>query len=183
MATHHPEAIQSPSIAGTQPEQKAKYKDIAQVFGEMPDMAIPSESQREARINTGSLCLYEVLDAVIEESIVIEQGTAIALNQSTDGLLLFMRRAPRVAQLIEVRSSRQEWGRTMKVFDVRWTRTVKVEWFDNLYVVGCRRMFGLCDSLSFEPAVFMNVSDAVVDVFSNGQAIDGIAAHSICTSH
>ena len=149
MATHHPEAIQSPSIAVTQPEQKAKYKDIAQVFGEMPDTAIPSESRCEARTNTGCLCLYEVLDAMGEESVVIEQGTAIALNRSTEGMCLFLAQVPQPKQLIEVHTFRSGWGQTANVFEVRWARPLQVESFENLYLVGCQRIFGPCHYLSF----------------------------------
>jgi hypothetical protein len=76
-----------------------------------------------------------VLEAIEKKSAVIERGKAIALNRSTEGMLLFMGRAPHAKPLIEVH--------------VRWIRPVQVESFGDLYLVGCRRMFGPCHYLSF----------------------------------
>jgi hypothetical protein len=45
--------------------------------------------------------LFEAID---EESVVIEQGEAFALNQSKEGMLLLMGEAPQAKQLIEVHS-------------------------------------------------------------------------------
>jgi hypothetical protein len=102
----------------------------------------------EARADYQCLCSYEVLDAMGEESAVIEQGTAIQLNQSPTGMLLFMRKAPRVEQLIEVQSPRYESGWTAIIFDVQWTKPVHVESFGSLYLVGCRRFVGPSHYLS-----------------------------------
>jgi hypothetical protein len=90
-----------------------------------------------------------MIEAIEEESFVIEQGTAITLNRSTEGVLLCMRQAPHVMQMIEVRSPCAGLYRTMIVFDVRWVRPVHVESSGHLYLVGCRRMFGPCHYLSF----------------------------------
>ncbi len=68
-------------------------------------------------------------EAIEEESVVIEQGKAIALNRSTEGMLLCMRQAPHVMQMIEVRIPCYRWRRTATVFDVRWVRSVHVESF------------------------------------------------------
>ena len=108
-----------------------------------------SEHRCEARMDSHCLCLYKVLEAIEEESVVIEQGKAIALNQSTKGILLFMRQAPHARQLIEVHTPRYRWSRAVTVFDVRWIRPVQVGSFGNLYLVGCQRMFGPCHYLSF----------------------------------
>jgi hypothetical protein len=96
-----------------------------------------------------SMCSYEVLEVIDEQSAVIEQGKAFALNRSTKGMLLFMALAPRAKQLIEVHTLRSGWGRTANVFEVRWTRPVQVESFGNLYLVGCQRIFGPCRYLLF----------------------------------
>jgi hypothetical protein len=106
---------------------------------------IPLERRSEARKGHQDLCSYEMLDAKEGVSAVIEQGTAVALNWSAEGILLLMRRAPQAKHLIEVRSSRQGWGGTVDVYGVRWTETVPVESFENLYLVGCQRIFGPCD--------------------------------------
>ena len=68
---------------------------------------------------------------------------------STEGMLLFMGRAPHAKQLIEVDTPRSGWGRTVNVFETRWAKPVQVESHGNLYLVGCRRIFGPCHYLSF----------------------------------
>jgi hypothetical protein len=149
MATHTPEQTLSYAAAGTQPEQKAGSTDAGHRFAAMPAMA-PSLGRRcEARKDYQCLCSYEVLEAIEEQSVVITQGKAVALNRSTQGMLLFMRQAPHAKQLIEVHTPRSRWCRTMMVLDVRWTRLVQVESFGDLYLVGCRRTFGPCHYLSF----------------------------------
>jgi hypothetical protein len=95
------------------------------------------------------MCSYEVFEAIDEESVVIEQGEAFALNRSTEGMLLFMGQAPHAKQLIEVHTPRSGWGRTANVFEVRWTRPIQVESPGNLYLVGCRRIFAPCHYLLF----------------------------------
>ena len=95
------------------------------------------------------VCSYEMLDALEEESFVIEQGEALALNLSTEGMLFCMRWAPHVKRLIEVHASRSGWGRTVSIFETRWVKPVPVESQGNLNLVGCRRIFGPCHYLSF----------------------------------
>ena len=95
------------------------------------------------------ICSYEMLEVINEDSVVIEQGEAIAVNRSTEGMLLFMGMAPHAKQLIEVHTSRLAWGRTANVFEARWARQVRVESLGDLYLVGCRRIFGPCHYLSF----------------------------------
>jgi hypothetical protein len=140
-------SMPSHSTADTQREQKGGNKDTDLRSSLMPSTC-PGR-RCEARKNYQCLCSYEVLEAIEEESVLIERGKAIALNQSTKGMLLFMRQAPHTRQLIEVHTPRHRWGRTVNVFDVRWIRPVQVESFGNLYLVGCQRVFGPCHYLSF----------------------------------
>ena len=90
------------------------------------------------------MCSYEVIEAIDEESVVIGQGEAFALNRSTEGLLLLIALAPHAKQLIEVHTFRSGWGWAVNVFETRWARPVQVESLGNLYLVGCRRIFGPC---------------------------------------
>lgn len=147
MASHIHHPTPSHSTADTQREQKGENKDTDDRSSLMP-VTCPGR-RCEARKDYQSLCSYEVLEAIEEESVVIEKGEAIALNRSTKGILLFMRQAPHTRQLIEVHTPRHRWGRTVNVFDVRWMRPVQVESCGNLYLVGCRRIFGPCHYLSF----------------------------------
>jgi hypothetical protein len=114
-----------------------------------PGIAIDPGRRCEMRADYWRVCSYEVLEAIEEESVVIEKGKTVAVNRSTEGMLLFMRQAPHTKQLIEVHVLRGRCGRTMNVFNVRWFRPVQVESLGNLYLVGCRRIFGPCHYLSF----------------------------------
>jgi hypothetical protein len=148
MATGRSETILAYSVTSTEQEPNVRRTDVDQAPNVTPGLTISLGRKSEGRKDHQELCSYELLDASEEESAVIEQGTAVALNRSMEGILLLMRRAPQVKQLIEVHSSRQGWGGTVDVFGVRWTKTVPVESFENLYLVGCQRMFGPCDNVS-----------------------------------
>ena len=95
------------------------------------------------------ICSYEMLEVINEDSVIIAQGEAIAVNRSTEGMLLFMGMALHAKQLIEVHTSPLAWGRTANVFEARWARQVRVESLGDLYLVGCRRIFGPCHYLLF----------------------------------
>jgi len=90
-----------------------------------------------------------VAEAIDEELAFIDQGEAFVLNQSAEGLLLVMGRDLHVTQLIEVHASHSRWGRTANVYEVRWIKPILVESFGNLYLVGCRWIFGPYHYLSF----------------------------------
>jgi hypothetical protein len=148
MTMRNLEAKFSPYAAVTLQEQNVGNIDVDQASAVMPDTAITPGRRCEVRMDYRCMCSYEVLQAIDEELSVIEQGNAFAFNWSTEGMLLFMALAPHVKQLIEVHTPRSEWGRTANVFEVRWTRSVQVESFGNLYLVGCRLLFGPCHDLS-----------------------------------
>jgi hypothetical protein len=149
MAMHIDEAMRSNFAAGTQRKQNIENKDVDLASAAMQATAIPPKRRCELRMDYRCLCSYEALKVLEGESVVIEQGTAFALNRSTEGMLLFMRQASQPKQLIEVHTLRSGWGRTANVFEVRWARPVQVESFESLYLVGCRRVFGPCHYLSF----------------------------------
>jgi hypothetical protein len=149
MATHRLAPTFSPSTADTQRQQKGGTEDPDHRSAVMLPRAIYTERRCESRMDSRLLCSYEMIEAIEEESVVIEQGKAIALNRSTEGMLLCMRPAPHVMQMIEVRIPCYRWCRTATVFDVRWIRSVHMESFGHLYLVGCRRVFGPCHYLSF----------------------------------
>ena len=112
--------------------------------------AIPPPARRdETRVKCRSMCTYEVFEADDAQSVVIEQGEAFALNRSTEGILLVMGKAPQDNQSIEVHTSRFGWGKTVNVFEVRWSKPVQVESRGHLYLVGCRRTCGPYHYLSF----------------------------------
>ena len=149
MATHTFEAMLSHYTAVTLQEQHVGNTEVDQASGVIPATTIPPGRRCEARMEYRRMCSYEVIKAMDEKSVVIEQGETFALNRSMEGMLLFMGRPPDATQLIKVYSTRLGRGRTVNVFESRWTKPVHVESLGNLYLVGCRRIFGPCHYLSF----------------------------------
>ncbi|MEK7764488.1 MAG: hypothetical protein AAB433_23190 [Nitrospirota bacterium] len=149
MATHIFEAMFSHSASAPQRKQKVGNKDIDQVSVVTPVMATLPERRREARMDYRHMCSYAVFESIEGKSVVIEQGEAFALNRSTEGILLLMGQAPHAKQLIELRTPRSGWGRTVTVFETRWVKPIQVESLGSLYLVGCQRTFGSCHYLSF----------------------------------
>jgi hypothetical protein len=139
MATHNNITI-SPA---TGLELIVEPKGAAQLSAEMSTATVRLERRGEARIDFRQSCSYEVLEAIEEESVVIRQGEAFALNWSKEGMLLIMGQALFDKQLFEVQNFHSGSGWTMNVFETRWARPVPVESLGKLYLVGCRRIFGL----------------------------------------
>ncbi|HSS30493.1 MAG TPA: hypothetical protein VLL06_05700 [Nitrospiraceae bacterium] len=149
MATHTLEAMLSHCTAVSLRERQVGNREFDQTSSRLPVGAIPLSRRCEERMEYRGICSYEMLEVINEDSLIIEQGEAIAVNRSTEGMLLFMGIAPHVKQLIEVHTSRFGWGRTANVFEARWVSQVRVESLGDLYLVGCRRIFGPCHYLSF----------------------------------
>lgn len=142
MVTHDNKTILSLSARATGQEENAGNKDASQVPAEMSARAVPLERRGEARMDYRQSCSYEVLEAIEEESVVIRQGEAFALNRSTGGMLLLMGQALFDKQVFEVESPHSGSGRTVNVFEARWARPIPVESLGKLYLVGCQRIFG-----------------------------------------
>jgi hypothetical protein len=143
MATHIREAPRSHSAAVTQRKLNVGKKDLGHASAVMPAVAISPGRRCEVRMDYRDMCSYEMLESIGEESVVIRQGEAFALNWSAGGMLFLIALAPHTKQVFEVRTSRSEWERTVNIFETRWTRPIQVGSQGNLYLVGCRRIFGL----------------------------------------
>jgi hypothetical protein len=137
------------SEAFTLKEEKLGNIDFDQASAELRAATILPGRRCEARMDDRRLCPYEVIEAKEEKSVIIGQGEAFILNQSMGGMLLLIDLAPQAKQLIEVRTRRSGWGWTLNILEARWAKPVQVESLGNLYLVGCRRVFGSCNSLSF----------------------------------
>ena len=149
MATQTLDARRSLSSAIIAQEQHIGEIDLQQASAVLSATMTPPARRSEARVEYRSMCTYELLEAGDAQSVVIEQGEAFALNRSTEGILLVMGKAPQTKQSIEVHTSRFGWGKTVNVFEVRWSKPVQVEALGHLCLVGCRRTFGPCHYLSF----------------------------------
>ena len=150
MATQTLEEILSHSAAVTRRKRNLGNQDVGQAFPVMPAMAIPSERRCKVRVKYRCRCSYEVAEAIDREVAFFEYGEAFALNRSVGGMLLVMGHALHVAQLVEVQAFHSQLGRTVNVCEARWTRPIQVESLGNLYLVGCRRLFGLITILRSE---------------------------------
>jgi hypothetical protein len=143
MATQIRGATRPHSAVVTQRGLNRRKKGIDHASAVMPAVADPPGRRCETRKDYRDMCSYEVLESIGEESVVIRQGEALALNWSVGGMLFLIALAPHTKQLIEVRTTRSGWGRTVNIFETRWPRSIQVGSQGNLYLVGCRRIFGL----------------------------------------
>ena len=149
MTTHVLEATLSDNTTVAWKEPHVENKEASRLFNAMTAAAIPPERRCEARVEYRCRCSYEVAEVIDEELAFFEQGEAFAFNRSAEGMLLIMGHALHVTQLFEVHAFHSRWGRTANVYEARWTRPIQVESLGNLYLVGCRRIFGPCQYFSF----------------------------------
>ena len=87
-------------------------------------------------------CAYELCASGGGGTATIQQGQAFTLNRSAHGILLLMGDAPRVNQLIGIHNAALGWRRSTMVYQVRWTRPLRVESQGDLFLVGCRQVTG-----------------------------------------
>ena len=99
--------------------------------------------RQEARVEDCHCCAYEICETDEDGAVAICEGQLVTVNRSAHGILLMMREAPRVNQLIEVHSTKLGWLRSMMVYQVRWTRPIQIELQDDMFLVGCRLTVGL----------------------------------------
>lgn len=149
MAMHTLESTHSNPAALMEGGWEEGSETAGQASAVIPVASISRVRRREARTDDRQMCSYELLEAVKEEAVAIRYGEAIMLNRSVEGMLLLMDPAPDTSQIIEVRTSRSRWARTIHIFETRWVRPLQVEQQGILYLVGCRRIFGPCHYLSF----------------------------------
>jgi hypothetical protein len=149
MTTHTLEETPADPAAVVQEGRSVERGNVDQAPAEMSAAATPQGRRSEARMDERRKCSYEVLKAIEGKSFVTGRGEAVTLNQSTEGMLLLIAVAPHANRLIEVHTSRPGWSRTVDIVETRWTRPLEVKTEGNLYLVGCRRVFGPCHYLSF----------------------------------
>jgi len=100
------------------------------------------ERRREPRVEQWQPCSYEASESPGEFSSNTQVGETVALDQSQEGILLFMDRAPLPTKMLEVHTSQGLGRKTLLVFDVRWVKSVQVPSVGEYFLVGCRRTFG-----------------------------------------
>jgi hypothetical protein len=86
--------------------------------------------------------MYETCESSGGGAATIQQGQAFTLNRSAHGILLLMGDVPQVDQLIGINNAQLGWRRSTMVYQVRWTRPLRVESQGDLFLVGCRQVTG-----------------------------------------
>lgn len=107
------------------------------------DSSMGHNRRQEARVEDCHCCAYELCEPDRNGAVALCEGQLVTVNRSAHGILLMMREAPRVDQLIEVHSTKLGWLRSTMVYHVRWTRPMQVETGEPMFLVGCRLTVGL----------------------------------------
>ncbi len=100
------------------------------------------QSRREERLALRRVCSYEMIEGLGEESIVIHQGEAFALNICSDGILLLMDQTPQIQQLLEIHTLSSKRSHVLTLFEVCWTRQIQFGMHGRKCLVGCKLTFG-----------------------------------------
>ena len=116
MATHILEELHSYSAAITRWERNVGNHNVDQASVVVSGTAPSPQRRYEARMDYRRMCSYEVVEASGGRSVVTGQGEALAVNRSTDGILLLTALVPHAKQLIEVHTPRFGWGRTCLLY-------------------------------------------------------------------
>lgn len=98
--------------------------------------------RREARVNEQKVCAYSLCESLNGERVTIEQGEVYCINRSEHGILVLMGGRPRTQQLLELHVAETRWEYSLSLYEVQWTKIVPVESHGDLFLVGCRLVFG-----------------------------------------
>lgn len=116
--------------------------DVAMVgVGKDVEVSFPSR-RREARVNEQKVCAYSLCESLDGQQVTIEQGEVYCVNRSEHGILVLMGGRPRKQQLMELHVAETRWEYSLSLYEVQWTKLVPVESHGELFLVGCRLVFG-----------------------------------------
>jgi len=96
----------------------------------------------EERVNEQKVCAYSLCESLDGERVTIEQGEVYCVNRSEHGILVLMGGRPRKQQLLELHVAETRWEYSLSLYEVRWTKSVPVESQGELFLAGCRLVFG-----------------------------------------
>lgn len=105
------------------------------------EIACPSR-RREARVSEHKVCAYSLCESVDGRQVNIEQGEVYCINRSENGILVLMGSRPRTRQLLELHVAETQKEYSLSLYEVQWTRAVPVETQGELFLAGCRLVFG-----------------------------------------
>ena len=93
-------------------------------------------------MNEQKVCTYSLCESFDGEQVIIEQGEMYSINRSEHGILVLMGGRPRKRQLLELHIAEPRWEYSLNLYEVQWTKIVPVESHGELFLVGCRLVFG-----------------------------------------
>jgi len=105
------------------------------------EVSFPSR-RREARVNEQKVCAYSLCESLDGQRVTIEQGEVYCVNRSEHGILVLMGGRPRKQQLMELHVAETRWEYSLSLYEVHWTKLIPVESQGELFLVGCRLVFG-----------------------------------------
>ena len=100
------------------------------------------ERRRETRRPRISPCTYGVMRSVGRGGAVLEEGYGTAVNDSPTGMRLLLGVAPSKGQLLEIQTDDRTLEHPICLVEVCWTKPLREDAQEALYLVGCRQSFG-----------------------------------------
>ena len=105
-----------------------------------------SERRRETRRPKISPCTYGFMRSVDRDVAIREEGRGTAVNDSPTGMRLLLGVAPSKGQLLEIQTNDRTLARSISLVEVCWTKPLREDTQETLYLVGCRQSFGTTHS-------------------------------------
>lgn len=107
-----------------------------------PGRSLRAERRRETRSPRISPCTYGLMRSIDRDGVVLEEGRGTAVNDSPTGVRLLLGVAPSKGQILEIQTGHLTLGRAICLVEVCWTKPLRNDGREALYLVGCRLSFG-----------------------------------------
>jgi hypothetical protein len=116
---------------------------VAPIPKDAKDPFPPFPTRRgEERVKEQKVCAYSLCESLDGRQVTIEQGEVYCINRSEHGILVLMGDRPRKGQLLELHVAETRWEYSLSLYEVQWTKIVPVESHGELFLAGCRLVFG-----------------------------------------
>lgn len=104
--------------------------------------SLRAERRRETRSPRISPCTYGLTRSVDRDGVILEEGHGTAVNDSSTGMRLLLGIAPSKGQLLEIQTGHSTRPGEICLVEVCWTKPLREDAQEALYLVGCRQDFG-----------------------------------------
>lgn len=113
------------------------------------EASFPSR-RREMRVREQKVCAYSLCESLDGEQVTIEQGKVYCINRSEHGILVLMGGRPQKGKLLELHVAETRLEYSLSLYEVQWTKILPVESHGELFLVGCRLVFGASRYWAFQ---------------------------------